>query len=154
MKAFLQSPVGVIEIEETENYISSIRITDKNPKQKSDTSPLLEQAIVQLNEYFAGKRKDFDLPLKQSGTQFQQQAWEYLSSIPYGETVSYKTEAMAVSSEKACRAVGSANGKNNIAIIVPCHRVVNESGKLGGYAYGLEVKKKLLDLEKRHKNTL
>ena len=154
MKAFLQSPVGVIEIEETENHISSVRITDNNPQQKSDTSPLLQKAIAQLNEYFAGKRKDFDLPLKQVGTPFQHKAWEYLSSIPYGETVSYKTEAMAVSSEKACRAVGSANGKNDIAIIVPCHRVINEGGKLGGYAYGLEVKKKLLDLEKRHKNTL
>ncbi|MBB4037186.1 methylated-DNA-[protein]-cysteine S-methyltransferase [Dysgonomonas hofstadii] len=154
MKAFLQSPVGVIEIEENDGYISSVRIADKIPEKEPETNPVLNKAISQLNEYFTGKRKNFDLPLKQSGTQFQQKAWDYLSSIPYGETVSYKAEAIAVSSEKACRAVGSANGKNNLAIVVPCHRVVNEGGKPGGYAYGLEVKKQLLDLEQRYKNTL
>ena len=154
MKAFLQSPVGVIEIEENDGYISSLRITDKMPQHKPETNALLEKAVAQLNEYFEGKRKNFDLPLKQEGTDFQKKAWKYLSTIPYGKTVSYKTEAKAVSSEKACRAVGSANGRNNIAIIVPCHRVVNEDGKLGGYAYGLEVKKQLLDLEKRHKGSL
>jgi len=155
MKAFLQSPVGVIEIEENEGYISSVRIVDTitqtQTQNESGSNPVLDKAISQLTEYFAGKRKNFDLPLKQAGTAFQQKAWDYLSSIPYGETVSYKTEALAVSSANACRAVGSANGKNNLAIIVPCHRVINEGGKLGGYAYGLEVKKILLDLEKKHK---
>jgi len=154
MKAFLQSPVGVIEIGENNGYISSVRIVDKITQKESGTSPILDKAISQLTEYFEGKRKNFELPLKQSGTEFQKRVWDYLSTIPYGETVSYKAEAIAVSSEKAFRAVGSANGKNNIAIIVPCHRVVNEGGKLGGYAYGLEIKQQLLNLEKCNKDIL
>ena len=152
MKAFLQSPVGTIEITENEGCISSVRIIeDTTIKEDSSSNEVLNKAVSQLTEYFAGERKIFDLPLKQSGTPFQQKAWEYLSSIPYGETVSYKQEAIATSSEKACRAVGSANGKNNIAIIVPCHRVINENGALGGYAYGLPVKEYLLNLEKENK---
>jgi methylated-DNA-[protein]-cysteine S-methyltransferase len=147
MKAFLQSPVGVIEIEESNGYISSVRIVDSAPAEKQETNDVLDEAVKQLNEYFARERKDFDLPLKQEGTPFQKKAWSYLSTIPYGQTVSYKQEAAAIGSPLGCRAVGSANGKNNIAIIVPCHRVVNEGGGLGGYAYGLEVKKKLLELE-------
>ncbi|MDR1503852.1 MAG: methylated-DNA--[protein]-cysteine S-methyltransferase [Prevotella sp.] len=151
MKAFLQSPVGVIEIEETNGFISALRIVSEIA-QTDDTSVLvLDEAIKQLKEYFAGERKTFDLALAQEGTSFQQKAWDYLNTIPYGETVSYKQEAISIGSPKGCRAVGSANGKNNIAIIVPCHRVVNEGGKLGGYAYGLDVKRKLLELESRQK---
>lgn len=147
MKAFLQSPVGIIEIEESDGYISSVRIVASAPPEKQETNKILDMAIQQLNEYFAKERKDFDLPLKQDGTPFQKKAWDYLSTIPYGQTVSYRQEAEAIGSPKGCRAVGSANGRNNIAIIVPCHRVVNEGKGLGGYAYGLEVKKKLLELE-------
>lgn len=152
MKAFYQSPVGVIKIEETEGYISTVSILSETPADpKTQSSPLLDEAISQLEEYFSGERKTFDLPLKQHGTEFQQKAWEYLSTIPYGKTVSYKDEAIAISSPKACRAVGAANGKNNIAIIVPCHRVVNEGKGLGGYAYGLDVKRLLLELENHYK---
>lgn len=147
MKAFLQSPVGLIEIRETDGYISSVRIIHQGGEEKADSSPLLNNAIKQLEEYFSGKRKVFDLPLKQNGTPFQQKAWEYLSTIPYGKTVSYKDEAIAIGSPKGCRAVGAANGKNNLAIIVPCHRVVNEGGRLGGYAYGTDIKLLLLELE-------
>lgn len=147
MKAFLQSPVGIIEIKENEGYISSVRIVDSAPAGKQETNAVLDEAMKQLNEYFARKRKDFDLSLKQDGTPFQKKAWDYLSTIPYGQTVSYKEEAVAIGSPKGCRAVGLANGRNNIAIIVPCHRVVNEGGRLGGYAYGLEMKKILLALE-------
>lgn len=147
MKAFLQSPVGLIEIRETDRYISSVRIIHQEGEEKADSSPLLNNAIKQLEEYFSGKRKVFDLPLKQNGTPFQQKAWEYLSTIPYGKTVSYKDEAIAIGSPKGCRAVGAANGKNNLAIIVPCHRVVNEGGQLGGYAYGTDIKLLLLELE-------
>ena len=150
MKAFLQSPVGIIEIEENEGYISSVRIVSSIPTdltEKQKINEVLDMAIQQLNEYFARQRKDFDLPLKQDGTPFQKKVWDYLSTIPYGQIVSYKREAEAIGSPKGCRAVGSANGRNNIAIIVPCHRVVNEGKGLGGYAYGLDVKKKLLELE-------
>ncbi|GAB6123349.1 methylated-DNA--[protein]-cysteine S-methyltransferase [Dysgonomonas termitidis] len=152
MKAFLQSPVGAIEIEETNGFISALRIVSEMKQTDTILVPVLAEAIKQLKEYFAGEREIFDLPLAQEGTAFQQKAWDYLNTIPYGETVSYKQEAISIGSPKGCRAVGSANGKNNIAIIVPCHRVVNEGGKLGGYAYGLEVKRKLLELESRQKN--
>ncbi|MFV0419566.1 MAG: methylated-DNA--[protein]-cysteine S-methyltransferase [Dysgonomonas sp.] len=152
MKVFLQSPVGVIEIKESNGYISSVRFVDEQTEAKQDTSPLLEEAIKQLEEYFSGKRKNFELPLKQAGTIFQQKAWDYLNSIPYGETVSYKDEAIAIGSPKACRAVGSANGRNNLAIVVPCHRVVNEGKGLGGYAYGLDIKRHLLELELYYKD--
>lgn len=150
MKAFLQSPVGIIEIEESEGYISSVRIVSSVPThltEKQEINEVLNMAIQQLNEYFARERKDFALPFKQEGTPFQKKAWSYLSTVPYGQTVSYKQVAEAIGSPKGCRAVGSANGRNNIAIIVPCHRVVNEGKGLGGYAYGLDVKKRLLELE-------
>ncbi len=153
MKAFLQSPVGIIEIEENEGYISSVRIVSSIPEdltKKQKTNKVVDLAIMQLNEYFAGKRKDFDLPLKQEGTPFQEKAWDYLSTIPYGQTATYKQEAEAIGSPNGYRAVGSANGRNNIAIIVPCHRVVNEGKGLGGYAYGLDAKKKLLELERQN----
>lgn len=155
MKAFYQSPVGIIRIEETNGYISALSIIQDSPTcvhQEEKTTPLLQETIRQLEEYFTGKRKDFDLPLKQEGTDFQQKAWSFLGTIPYGETASYKKQAIAIGSPKACRAIGSANGKNKIAIIIPCHRVVNESKGLGGYAYGLEVKKFLLELESCYKN--
>ena len=153
MKAFLQSPVGIIEIEENEGYISSVRIVSSIPEdltKKQKTNKVVDLAIMQLNEYFAGKRKDFDLPLRQDGTPFQEKAWDYLSTIPYGQTATYKQEAETIGSPNGYRAVGSANGRNNIAIIVPCHRVVNEGKGLGGYAYGLETKKKLLELERQN----
>ncbi len=151
MKAFLQSPAGIIEIAEDDGYISSVRFVAEMPQGEAATNAVLEKAVTQLEEYFRGERKAFDLPLKQEGTAFQKKAWDYLLTIPYGETVSYKQEAIAVSSEKACRAVGGANGKNNIAIIVPCHRVVNEGKGMGGYAYGLPIKEYLLNLEKTNK---
>lgn len=152
MKAFLQSPVGVIEIRENNGCISSVRFVEEQPEGKQGNSPLLKEAIKQLEEYFSGVRKVFDLPLNQTGTPFQQKAWDYLHSIPYGKTVSYKDEAIAIGSPKACRAVGSANGRNNLAIVVPCHRVVNESKGLGGYAYGLDIKRHLLELESYYKD--
>lgn len=152
MKAFLQSPVGVIEIKENNGYISSVRFVAESAEGEQDESPLLKEAVKQLQEYFSGKRKVFDLPLKQLGTPFQQRSWDYLNSIPYGETVSYKDEAIAIGSPGACRAVGSANGRNNLAIIVPCHRVVNQGKGLGGYAYGLDIKRHLLELESYYKD--
>ncbi|QUH29913.1 methylated-DNA--[protein]-cysteine S-methyltransferase [Vallitalea guaymasensis] len=104
----------------------------------------------QLDEYFSGKRKMFDMKLNPQGTQFQKKVWNALTKIPYGEVCSYKDIAIAVGNEKACRAVGMANSKNPIAIVVPCHRVIGSSGKLVGYAGGLDTKDELLKLEKRY----
>lgn len=110
---------------------------------------LLNKAERQINEYLAGKRKTFDIPLKLEGTAFQKRVWAELLKIPYGATKSYKEIAESLKNPNACRAVGTANGKNPISLIVPCHRVINESGKLGGYAGGLSIKEQLLTLEKR-----
>ena len=152
MKTYMQSPIGILEIEEKDGFICSLRIIDSIPdKTPNIDTPLLIETQKQLNEYFAGERKSFDIPTKQAGTAFQQRAWAFLDTIPYGETVSYKQEAEAVGSPKGYRATGSANGKNHIPIIIPCHRVINEGGGLGGFAYDIAIKKHLLEIEKLNK---
>ena len=108
---------------------------------------LLREAARQLNEYFAGRRQVFDLPLRPTGTPFQQKVWQALQTIPYGQTRSYQEIAGQIGNFKACRAVGYANHNNPIAIIIPCHRVIGKSGRLTGYAGGLELKERLLRLE-------
>ena len=125
----------------------------KVPMAKSLKSPepavrVLQKSVRQFGEYFAGKRKSFDLPQDVAGTPFQIKVWKELSKIPYGETCSYKTVAAAVKNSKAVRAVGSANGKNPLCIIVPCHRVIAHDGSLGGYSGGLDIKMRLLELER------
>ena len=114
------------------------------------TSPLLEEAARQLQEYFAGCRREFSLPLAPRGTEFQRQVWHALEGIPYGETRTYGEIARAIGKPKACRAVGMANHRNPLSILVPCHRVVGADGSLTGYGGGLEAKQFLLELEKRH----
>ncbi|MHC6800718.1 methylated-DNA--[protein]-cysteine S-methyltransferase [Vibrio antiquarius] len=114
---------------------------------RDDQHPVLRQAVTQLNEYFSGLRNEFDLPLAATGTDFQNQVWQALTTIPYGETWSYQDLANAIGNPKAVRAVGLANGKNPISIVVPCHRVIGKSGKLTGYAGGVERKQRLLALE-------
>lgn len=109
---------------------------------------LLKEANKQIQEYFNGERKIFDLPLAPQGTEFQQKVWKVLQEIPYGKTYSYKDVAIKIGNEKACRAVGMANNKNPIAIFIPCHRVIGTNGKLVGYAGGLDVKERLLEMEK------
>lgn len=113
-------------------------------------TPLLKEAFRQLQEYFCGQRKTFDLPLSAKGTVFQQKVWQALQTIPYGQVASYKDIAVRVGNPKACRAVGMANHNNPIGIIIPCHRVVGTDGKLTGYAGGVDIKEKLLALEKRY----
>jgi methylated-DNA-[protein]-cysteine S-methyltransferase len=115
----------------------------------SRITPSLEKAQQELDEYFAGKRQRFDLPHEVQGTEFQKRVWQELQTIPYGETRSYKDIAKQVQSPLASRAVGLANNKNPISIIIPCHRVVGQNGKLTGYAGGLAAKEYLLDLEQR-----
>lgn len=114
----------------------------------SASSKLTDLAAKQIDEYLAGVRKEFDLPLRPVGTAFQQSAWNALVTIPYGETRSYKQIAQMLNNPKACRAVGMANNKNPIWIVIPCHRVIGAGGSLVGYGGGLDMKKKLLDLEK------
>ncbi len=111
------------------------------------SSEVIEETIRQLEEYFAHKRKDFDIPLLMLGTDFQKSVWEELIKIPYGETASYLKLAQNVGNEKAVRAVASANGANAISILIPCHRIIGSDGSLTGYAGGLDVKKKLLEIE-------
>lgn len=111
-------------------------------------SKVLTQTVEQLEEYFEGKRKNFDLPLAVSGTPFQRKVWTELTKIPFGKTCSYKDIARKIKNEKAVRAVGTTNGRNPFSIIVPCHRVIAADGTLGGYAGGLSVKTKLLELER------
>ncbi len=110
-------------------------------------TPLLKEAARQLEEYLDGKLKSFDLPLAPEGTDFQQTVWAALQDIPYGETRTYKQVAEVIGKPEASRAVGTANGKNPILIITPCHRVIGTDGKLVGYAAGLAVKEKLLEME-------
>nr|WP_290015644.1 methylated-DNA--[protein]-cysteine S-methyltransferase [uncultured Alistipes sp.] len=145
----LDTPVGPVTVTATERAVTAVRFGAAGPAvgQAGDLPPVLRQAVEELREYFAGERREFTLPLAPAGTPFQQQVWAALREIPYGATCSYGRIAGRIGRPKACRAVGMANNRNPIAIVVPCHRVVGASGALVGYAAGLEVKEKLLALE-------
>lgn len=151
----MDSPIGELLIREENGYITQILFfhpednCDLKSHEKKHT-PLIEKCILQLNEYFEGKRKEFDLPLNPSGTEFQKKDWAALQEIPYGKTCSYKDIAIAIGNEKACRAVGMANHNNPISIVIPCHRVVGADGSLTGYGGGLHIKKYLLELEQKY----
>lgn len=110
---------------------------------------VLERAVRQVEEYLAGERSQFDLPLEPLGTEFQMKVWRELARIPYGKTISYTELAKRIRNEKAVRAVGTANGRNPLSLVIPCHRVIAADGSLGGYAGGLETKKRLLALEEK-----
>lgn len=144
-----KTPIGKIKI--SDNGKAIIEITTKLEFEKESSikeTQLIKKAYNQLEEYFAGKRKEFDLPLEFTGTEFQVKVWNALLTIPYGETRSYKQIAEQIKCPKGARAVGMANNKNEIMIVVPCHRVIGYAGKLVGYAGGLGVKEALLKLEK------
>lgn len=113
-------------------------------------TPLIKKTYSQLKEYFAGNRKSFDIPISANGTEFQIKVWKELQKIPYGKTATYKEIAENIGNKNASRAVGMANNKNPIAIIIPCHRVIGTKGDLTGYAGGIKLKKYLLDLEKQN----
>ncbi|GIC75460.1 methylated-DNA--[protein]-cysteine S-methyltransferase [Moritella sp. F3] len=117
---------------------------------RADEHPILQLAVTQLQEYFNGQRHEFSIPLAANGTEFQNKVWQALTTIPYGETWSYKDLAIAVGNPKASQAVGGANSKNPISIIVPCHRVIGKNGSLTGYAGGLDIKQQLLNLEAKY----
>jgi len=138
------SPKGIRKI--TINNNSDTIKTANLTKLRAD-DPYMFNVFNQLEEYFKGERKKFNVPLDFKGTEFQKKVWNELNKIPYGKTVSYKKVAEKVGNKKALRAVGQANSKNPVCIIIPCHRVINSNGKLGGYSAGLLVKEKLLELE-------
>ncbi|MDX2465287.1 MAG: methylated-DNA--[protein]-cysteine S-methyltransferase [Porticoccus sp.] len=140
---YMDSPIGTIEIKASIHGITHLVFTDKK-NSPINTCNVLNQCKIQLNEYFSGKRKSFSLPLDPKGTDFQKSIWSALVDIPFGKTVSYGDIANVINHSKAVRAVGAANGKNPISIIVPCHRVIGSNGKLTGYAWGLERKSWLL----------
>lgn len=141
--------IGKIIIEESEEKISRIEIVNgtENFDGKEEETELINKTYKELDEYFRGKRKTFDIPLKIEGTEFQKKVWNALLEIPYGETRSYLEIAKRIGNPKASRAVGMANHNNKIIIIIPCHRVIGSNKKLVGYAGGLDVKEKLLKLE-------
>jgi len=144
-----KSILGNIKISESNNYITGIQFMKEEVIPKSKETPLLVQAVAQLEEYLSGSRKQFELPINPNGTEFQKRVWHILETIPYGEHWSYKQVAIALGKPTAARAVGMANNKNPIPIIIPCHRVIGAKGDLVGYAAGLEIKMQLLQLEKR-----
>jgi methylated-DNA-[protein]-cysteine S-methyltransferase len=143
---FKKFKLGIAE--ETASICGIFFVTKKVPGcfEERET-PLIKKAAGQLEEYFEGKRKKFDLPLALHGTDFQVTVWKALQKIPYGKTISYGELAAMIGNPKACRAVGMANNRNPIPIIIPCHRVIGKDGSLTGYAGGLEMKRTLLEIE-------
>jgi methylated-DNA-[protein]-cysteine S-methyltransferase len=146
MTQYLESPVGLLEIRCSEQGVRSVHFAEQRFfEPEENTHNLL--VVKQLAEYFDGKRKIFDMPFDLEGTPFQQRVWQELLTIPFGKTRSYMDVSRALGDLKAIRAVGTANGRNKIAIIIPCHRVIGSDGSLTGYAGGLHRKKWLLDFE-------
>ncbi|GGD78967.1 methylated-DNA--[protein]-cysteine S-methyltransferase [Lacimicrobium alkaliphilum] len=143
---FMRTPIGLLAIRAIDNAISHIAFVDRQDA-PAIQHPLLVQAREQLQQYFAGQRQAFSLPLAATGTEFQHQVWQALARIPYAQTASYGQIAESIGKPKAVRAVGAANGRNPLAIVVPCHRIIGKDGKLTGYAGGLERKAWLLALE-------
>ncbi len=145
--AYTPSPLGAIKITANDHAVNSIVFVESEDEPATALTPLLQTCCVQLDEYFEKKRKTFDFPMSQSGTDFQQGVWRELMKIPHGETTTYGMQALRLGDAKAVRAVAAANGKNKLWIVVPCHRVVGKNGSLTGYAGGLWRKQWLLQHE-------
>lgn len=151
----LHTPIGELRLVASDtSLVAVLWPSERDGRVRFDTEPvraddhaILERAAAQLNEYFAGERRSFDLPLDLRGTEFQRQAWRALADIPFGETASYKQQAQRIGRPKAMRAIGAANGRNPLSIVLPCHRVVGANGALTGFAGGLETKRFLLEFE-------
>ncbi len=150
----VKSPVGTLKLVATDDGLAAILWENDNPDRvrlnivaESENHPILREVESQLADYFAGKRKSFDLPFDFTGTEFQKRVWAALLAIPFGETRSYGHIAEQIGHPKAARAVGAANGRNPISIVVPCHRLVGSTGDLTGFAGGLAAKRHLLGLE-------
>lgn len=149
--SYYKSPIGLMEIESTEKYLLSVGFVEKIGNVENENR-VTKECGKQLEEYFLGKRKEFNLPIKLEGTEFQQKVWRELCKIEYGKISTYKKIAKKIGNEKTVRAVGTAIGKNPIAVIVPCHRVIGSNGSMTGYAYGIAKKEKLLKLEAKSRN--
>lgn len=151
----LDSPIGVLTLVASDEGLTHVLFEGQEPTDvglpadlpEVDDDPTLEAAAAQLGEYFDGGRRSFDLPLDLRGTDFQVEAWRQLARVPYGETRSYGEQAEAIGRPGAFRAVGAANGRNPIPVILPCHRIVGADGSLTGFAGGLDTKRRLLNLE-------
>lgn len=143
----IASPVGALTIEADGEALTAIRFGGAPAPVNDDTPPLLREAARQLTAYFAGRRQQFDLPLRPSGSPFQRAVWAALCEIPYGEVRSYRAIAERIGRPRAARAVGRANHLNPLPILIPCHRVIGASGALTGYGGGLAVKERLLGIE-------
>jgi methylated-DNA-[protein]-cysteine S-methyltransferase len=144
---YYKTPVGTALIVEDDGFISRIHILDEEHEVSEALTPLLKETVKQFDEYFAGTRRVFDLPLKQPGSDFQQQVWQELLNIEYGKTITYNEQSVRMNNPLAIRAIAAANGKNNLWVLVPCHRVIGSNGSLTGYAGGLWRKKWLLEHE-------
>ena len=141
------TPVGIVRITEEDNFICSIHFMDNEIEPDQPGTPLLKLAAQQMDEYFAGDRKYFDFPIKQQGSDFQKAVWQCLLTISYGKTISYAQQSKLMKNPLAIRAIAAANGKNHLAIVVPCHRVIGSDGSLTGYASGVWRKQWLLEHE-------
>jgi methylated-DNA-[protein]-cysteine S-methyltransferase len=147
---YYPSPVGVLRISSTEHYLSEVHFLNEAPLGAPvQLNPLLESCVAQLGEYFQGLRRTFDLPMRQTGSDFQRRVWEELILIPYGRTISYMDLAKRLGDPKSIRAAASTNGKNQLAILVPCHRVIGANNDLVGYGGGLWRKRWLLEHENK-----
>jgi methylated-DNA-[protein]-cysteine S-methyltransferase len=146
---YLKHKLVTIKLEATDDTL--IACTFVSDTGTSNPNDITNRAVKELNEYFNGSRTEFEVPVALNGTEFQQECYQALIDIPYGETRSYQQQATAINRPKAVRAVGGANNKNRVAIFIPCHRVIGKNGKLVGYAGGLPFKEYLLDLESRYK---
>ncbi len=149
----VKAPIGALTLVGSASVLEALYLPEYDgplPASETGKTPLLERVADQLAEYFAGNRKEFDVPLAPKGTPFQQLVWNALLDIPYGEVRSYGEQAKAIGRPAASRAVGAANGRNPISIIVPCHRVIGANGTLTGYGGGLPLKQWLLEHERRY----
>lgn len=151
-----ESPIGHLSIAADKSAVLVLAFTGNWPRIlaalgsiREGGNHLTRQTVAQLQEYFAGTRQAFDLPLRPAGSDFQRRAWQALQAIPYGETRNYAQQAEALGQPQAARAIGTANGQNPISILIPCHRVIAKSGKLAGYAGGIAAKHYLLQLESK-----
>ncbi|MEO8087018.1 MAG: methylated-DNA--[protein]-cysteine S-methyltransferase [Bacteroidota bacterium] len=144
---YIESPLGILEITGSNGVVFSVLFTDDQQKASLKIPASLKECVNQLRDYFSGKRKKFDLQLQPNGTTFQRHVWDELLRIEFGKTISYLQLARNLGDEKSIRAAASANGKNPIGIVIPCHRVIGSNSELVGYAGGLWRKQWLLDLE-------
>jgi methylated-DNA-[protein]-cysteine S-methyltransferase len=146
---YVESPIGLLEISGEGEFITAVYFVEE-AVEETVLSPAVEKCAQQLHEYFEGRRREFTMPLRPEGTEFRKKVWAQLQYIPFGETISYLELAKQLGDPKCIRAAGSANGKNPVSIIIPCHRVIGSDGKLVGYGGGLWRKKWLLN----HENSL